>query len=102
MLVILQPARSQRLSAGLRHDSWRLPESAKIIHQCQVLYQLPILSLERAFFISPKVDSLHFFRGSQKCFVCVSPNHYLTKSLQITLLLSGMQIVEFSASVDAF
>ena len=81
MLVILQPARSQRFSAGLRLDSWRLPESAKIIHQCQVL---------------------HFFRGSQKCFVCVSPNHYLTKSLQITLLLSGMQIVEFSASVDAF
>ena len=67
-----------------------------------VKYQLPILSLERAVFISPKVDSLHFFRGSQKCFVCVSPNHYLTKSLQITLLLSGMQIVEFSASVDAF
>ena len=101
MLVILQPARSQRLSAGLRHDSWRLPESAKIIHH-SVKYQLPILSLERASFISPKVDSLHFFRGSQKCFVCVSHNHYLTKSLQITLLLSGMQIVEFSASVDAF
>ena len=100
MLVILQPARGQRLSAGLRHDSWRLPESAKI--NISVKYQLPILSLERAFFISPKVDSLHFFRGSQKCFVCVSPNHYLTKSLQITLLLSGMQIVEFSASVDAF
>ena len=34
--------------------------------------------------------------------MCVSHNHYLTKSLQITLLLSGMQIVEFSASVDAF
>ena len=31
VLVVLQPARGQGLSAGLRHDSWRLPEAAKTI-----------------------------------------------------------------------
>ena len=58
-----------------------------------VKYQLPILSFVRAFFISTNVDTLHFVTDSQKCFAGVSP---------IALLLSGMQFVEFSTSVDAF
>ena len=64
--------------------------------------QLPILSFVRAFFISPNVDTLHSFRGSQKCVAGVSPNCSLINSMKISLLLSGMQFVEFSTYCDEF
>ena len=39
-----------------------------------VKYQLPILSLGRAFFISSNVDTLHFVRGSQEMNCGCFPN----------------------------
>ena len=55
----------------------------------------------KSFHHIPYVDTLHFLRGSQKCFADVSHNRSLIKSMEITLLLSGMKFVEFSTSVDA-
>ncbi len=101
VLVVLQPARGGGISACLRHESRRLPAAAKTIH-VSVKYQLTILSFVRAFIIIPYIDTLHFLRGSQKCFAGVSHNRSLIKSMKITLLLSGMQFIEFSTSVDAF
>ena len=72
----------------------------KTIHQCQVSASNPFIC--EIFHHIPYVDTLHFLRGSQKCFAGVSHNRSLIKSMKITLLLSGMQLVEFSTSVDAF
>ena len=86
--------------ACLRHESRRLPEAAKTIHQCQVSASNPFIC--ESFRHIPYVDTLHFLRGSHKCFAGVSRNRSLINSMKITLLLSGMQFVEFSTSVDAF
>ena len=67
-----------------------------------VKYQLPILSLGRAFFISSNVDTLHFVRGSQEMNYGCLPNRSWTQSLKITLIMSGMHFVKFSTYVDAF
>ena len=99
-MVVLQPAGGGGLSACLRHESRRLPEAAKTIHQCQVSASNPFIC--ESFHHIPYLDTLHFLRGSQKCFAGVSHNRSLIKSMKITLLLSGMQFVEFSTSVDAF
>ena len=72
----------------------------KTIHQCQVSASNPFIC--EIFRHIPYVDTLHFLRGSQKCFAGVSHNRSLIKSMKITLLLSGMQFVEFPTSVDAF
>ena len=77
-----------------------LPEAAKTIHQCQVSASNPFIC--ESFRDIPYVDTLHFLRGSQKYFAGVSHDRSLIKSMKITLLLSGMQFVEFSTSVDAF
>ena len=77
-----------------------LQKAAKTIHQCQISASNPFIC--ESFCHIPYVDTLHFLRGSQKCFAGVSHNRSLIKSMKITLLLSGMQFVEFSTSVDAF
>ena len=100
VMVVLQPAGGGGLSACLRHESRRLPEAAKTIHQCQVSASNPFIC--ESFHHIPYVNTLHFLRGSQNCFAGVSHNRSLIKSMKITLLLSGMQFVEFSTSVDAF
>ena len=99
-MVVLQPAGGGGLSECLRHESRRVPEAAKAIHQCQVSASNPFIC--ESFRHIPYVDTLHFLRGSQTCFAGVSHNRSLIKSMKITLLLSGMQFVEFSTSVDAF
>ena len=99
-MVVLQPAGGGGLSACLRHESRRLAEPAKTIHQFKVSAYNPFIC--ESFRHIPYVDTLHFLRGSQKCFAGVSHNRSLIKSMKITLLLSGMQFVEFSTSVDAF
>ena len=100
VMVVLQPAGGGGLSACLRHESRRLAEAAKTIHQFQVSAYNPFIC--ESFRHIPYVDTLHFLRGSQKCFAGVSHNRSLIKSMKITLLLPGMQFVEFSTSVDAF
>ena len=72
VLVVLQPARGGGLSACLRHESRRLPEAAKTIHQCQVSASNTFIC--ESFLHIPNVDTLHFLRGSQKCFAGVSHN----------------------------
>ena len=99
-MVVLQPAGGGGLSACLRHDSRRLPEAANTIHQCQISTSNPFI--RESFRHIPYVDTLHFLRGSQKYFAGVYHNRSLIKSVKITLILSGMQFVEFSTSVDAF
>ena len=71
----------------------RRSEAAKTIPQCQVSASNPYIC--DSFLHIPK-------RRHLACFAGVSPNCSLIKSLKITLLLSGMQFVEFSTSVDAF
>ena len=84
----------------------RLTESAR---SCQnksryrsVKYQLSILSLGRALFMSSNVDTLHFVSFPRNAVRGVFPSRSLTNSLKITLLLSGMHFVKFSTYVDAF
>ena len=76
-MVVLQPAGGGGLSACLRHESRRLAEAAKTIHQCQVSASNPF-SCE-SFRHIPYVDTLHFLRGSQNCFAGVSHNRSLIK-----------------------
>ena len=77
VMVVLQPAGGGGLSACLRHESRRLPEAAKTIHQCQVSASNPFIC--ESFRHIPYVDTLHFLRGSQKCFAGVSHNRSLIK-----------------------
>ena len=69
-------------SRTFRRSTSRLMETARSrqnnTRYRSVKYQLPILSLGRAFFISSNVDTLHFVRGSQEmncCFFLTVPEH---------------------------
>ena len=102
LLVVLQPARSLGLSTSLRHDSWRLLESAKTVPgtavssiSCRSFHLGELSSYPQT---STTCISLE---APKKCFAGVSPNSSLTKSLNITLLLSWMLFLECSASVDS-
>ena len=102
LLVVLPPVRSQGLSAGLSHDSWRMPEAATTIPGTAVssisfqYFHLGELSSYPQ--TSPPCISLEV---PNKYFAGVFPNRSLT-SLKITLLLSGMHFVKVSTYVDAF
>ena len=103
MLVVLPPVRSRGLSAGLRHDSWTLPDAAKTVPGTAVS-SISFLSFHLGELssypqTSPPCISLEV---PKKCFASVFPNCSLTTSLKITLLLSGMPFVKFSTYVDAF
>ena len=50
--------------------------------------------------MSAKVDTVHFFNGSQKPFVGSSPSRSLTKSSNTTLPLPGMPFAESSTSCE--
>ena len=100
LLVVPQPPRSLGLSTCLRHDSRRLLEAAKTIPGATVssIRSFHLGELSSYPQTSTPCISLEVPR---KCFAGVSPNSSLTTSLKYTLLLSGMQFVECSASVDA-
>ena len=103
MLVVLPPARSQGPVVGLSHDSWRLPEAAKTI---------PGTAVSSITFRSFHLGELSSYPHTstpcislevpKKCFAGIFPTRSLTKSLKITLLLSGVHLVKFSTDVDAF
>ena len=66
VLVVLPPARSQGLSAGLSHDAWRLPEAAKTIPGTTVT-GISFRSFHLGELSSyPQTSNLHFVRGSQE------------------------------------
>ena len=93
MLVVLPPVRSQGLSVGLSHDSCRLPEAAKTI---------PGTAVSSITFRSVHLEELSSYpqtstpcislKVPKKCFAGIFPTRSLTKSLKITLLLSGMHL----------
>ena len=93
-------------SRTFRRSTSRLMDTARSrqnnTRYSSVKYQLPILSLGRAFFISSNVDTLHFVRGSQEMNCGCFPNRSWTQSLKITLIMSGMHFVKLSTYVDAF
>ena len=103
VLVVLPPARNQGLSAGLSHDSWRLPEAGTTIPGTAVSsisfrsFHLGELSSYPQT-LTPRIS----LEVPKKCFAGVFPNRSLTTSLKITLLLSGRHFVKFSTYVDAF
>ena len=67
-----------------------------------VKYQRSILSLGRAYSCPQTSTPCISLEFPNKCFAGVFPSRSLTKSLKITLLLSGMHFVKFSTYVDGF